>query len=72
MQTRYQLRHSPAAHRTLVESRPARLNGVSIQASQACVALDHDGAHHGVLARTRGGNSILAAQIRQAGSGAIT
>src|ERR1700756_3666010 len=48
MQTRYQLRHSPATHRTPVQGRPARWNAVSIQAPRPCVVLDH----HDVTADT--------------------
>src|SRR5580693_5569592 len=41
MQTRYQLRHSPATHKTPPRSRPVRWNAVSIQAPRPCVVLDH-------------------------------
>ena len=45
MQTRYQLRHSPATQQDALQSRPARWNAVSIQAPQPCVVLDrHDAA----------------------------
>src|ERR1700722_5453746 len=42
MQTRYQLRHSPAAHHRLLRAEhPARWNGVSIPVPRACVVRDH-------------------------------
>ena len=41
MQTRYQLRHSPATTRRPARSRPVRWNAVSIQAPRPCVVLDH-------------------------------
>ncbi len=40
MQTRYQLRHSPATHQDTPSAAP-RWNGVSIQGPRACVVLDH-------------------------------
>src|SRR3984885_3721245 len=44
MQTRYQLRHSPASRKTALSARPARWNVVSIQAPRPCVVLDHHDA----------------------------
>ena len=45
MQTRYQLRHSPATPQDTPQGRPVRWNAVSIQAPRPCVVLDHHDTH---------------------------